>query len=771
MRHLYDVLEFNTIKEQVAKYANTKMGREYITKLEHSNDLYEIRLSLAKSDEAMRIIYSYGTCPLAQIHDVSMSLIKAQKNAILTIEELYRIASNIEAVQNIKTFKGQLNIDNIDYFNDYVNSLTYISYLSKKIFNIISPTLEIMDNASADLAKIRKEIKKIATEIRIKMDSYMQANSEYLSDEVVTRRNDRLVIPVKSTFKNQIQGVIHDESSSGQTSFVEPTFAVLLNAKLDNLKNEEQVEINRILKILSNDVAENAETLLNNQKYITELDIMFAKGQYGKSIDGKICEMVTVPTLCFKHARHPLIEKRKVVANDIFLGGENNKILLISGPNTGGKTVYLKLVGLLVIMCQAGIPVPVDGEAKLSVFDSIFVDIGDEQSIEQSLSTFSSHLKKIILMVDKVNDKSLVILDELGGGTDPKEGESIAMAFIEYLHNKGSFAVITTHYSNLKIFALEKGYIENGSMLFDEENMKPQYHLSLGIMGKSYALEISKRLGLDSSIINRAKYYKEYYMSQSEKLEERLEEKMKLIRKNEEENILLKNKLNVLKEEIENEKNMLILEKEKIKNNAQEMINELVEQAMKEIDETVETIKNKEKEDLKMHEWIAAKKTLKNYLSNDETDDNQDFNFKIGDYVRLKTMSKAGTIIRIKGDKYMVDCSGITFTISGNDLQKWKKVEEKKTPFISSVVGLKQVNAELNIIGLHIDEALPKVEKYLDDARSVHLKSVRIIHGHGTGALRKMVHEYLKGKKYVESYRIGGAGEGGVGATVVMLKV
>lgn len=770
MRHLYDVLEFNIIKEKVASFAATKMGKEYIENLEHSTDIHEIRLALSKSDEAMRIIYSFGTCPLSQIHDISMSLIKAKKNAVLNIEELYRIASNIEAVQNIKTFKGQVNNTNIDSFNEYVDSLVYLHYLSKKIFNVISPNLEILDNASSTLNKIRKEIKKITSEIKSKMDSYMQSNSEYLSDEVVTRRNDRLVIPVKSTYKHQIQGIIHDESSSGNTSFVEPTFAVLLNAKLDNLRNDETIEINRILRMLSSDVADDVETLLNNQKYITELDIMFAKGQYGKSIDGQVPLMVNEPTLVFKHARHPLIEKKKVVANDISLGGECNKILLISGPNTGGKTVYLKLTGLLVLMAQAGIPLPVDGEAKLSVFNNVFVDIGDEQSIEQSLSTFSSHMEKIISMVDEVDDKSLVILDELGGGTDPKEGESIAMAFIEYLHKKNSFAVVTTHYSNLKVFALEQGYIENGSMLFDEENMKPQYHLALGVIGKSYALEISKRLGLDNYIIDRARYYKDYYMSQSEKLEEKLEEKMKLIHQKEEENLKVKAEIEKLKEEIIKEKELIVLEKEKIKTNAQEMIDDLVGEAMKEIDQTVEQIKNKEKEDLKMHEWIAAKKTLKTYLSNDEDDSEDVVDLKVGDFVRLKTMNKTGTIVRTKGEKYMVDCGGMTITVSGSDFQRWKKVEEKKTPFITSSSGLKHVNAELNIIGLHIEEALPKLEKYIDDARSVHLKNVRIIHGHGTGALRKMVHDYLKGKKFVEDYHLGGAGEGGVGATVVTLK-
>jgi len=771
MRHLYDVLEFNIIKGKVSSFCATKMGKEYIENLEHLTDIYEIRLALEKSDQAMRIIYSFGNAPLSQIHDISMSLIKAKKNAVLTIEELYRIASNIEAVQHIKSFQGQITLQNIDYFNEYVDSLVYISYLSKKIFNVISPSLEILDSASSTLSRIRKEIKKISSEIKSKMDSYMNANKDFLSDEVITRRNDRLVIPVKSTYKNQIQGVIHDESSSGQTSFVEPTFAVLLNAKLDNLFSEEQEEINRILRMLSSDVADDADILLNNQKYITELDIMFAKGQYGKSIDGKIASLSNEPILSFKHARHPLIEKKKVVANDIALGGENNKILLISGPNTGGKTVYLKLVGLLVLMSQAGLPVPVDGEAKLSVFNNIFVDIGDEQSIEQSLSTFSSHMEKIISMVDEVDDKSLVILDELGGGTDPKEGESIAMAFIEYLHNKGSFAVVTTHYSNLKVFALEQGYIENGSMLFDEENMKPRYTLALGVIGKSYALEISKRLGLDSYIINRAKYYKEYYMSQNEKVEEKLEEKLKLIQQKEEENEQIRQEIKKLKLEIEDQKALIEEEKEKIKIKSQEMIDELVEEAMKEIDHTVDEIKNKDKEELKMHEWIAAKKQLKTFLSNEEDEDEDSATFKVGDFVRLKSMNKTGTITRIKGEKYMVDCSGITFTLAGSELQRWKKEVEKKTPFITSSSGLKHVNAELNIIGLHIEEALPKLEKYIDDARSVRLKSVRIIHGHGTGALRKMVHDYLKGKKFVEDYRLGGAGEGGVGATVVMLKV
>ena len=769
MKNKYEILEFNNIKEKIRKYAYTSMGRELVDNLKMLEDIYSVKDALNETDEALKIIYAFGTLPMNGIFDITSDLEKVKKDYILDIENIYHIARNIELTQIIIKFKDELPLKNCEIFNDYINQIHFFEYVKKKIDDCISPTLEIFDNATPELKRIRKEIKRYELEIRSQVDRFISKNSDYLNDNLVTYRNDRLVIPVKASYKYQIKGIIHDESQSRQTSYVEPDFVIELNSKIYKLKQEEQEEITKILKYLCSIIKEVSDALIINQKMFTKLDFMFAKGQYAKEINGQ------VPTIRdgkafinFVHARHPLLDKNTVVANDISLGIKKD-IIVVSGPNAGGKTVYLKTIGLLSLMALSGLAISVDGTCEMTYLNDIYLDIGDEQSISQSLSTFSSHMSKLINIIDNIDNNSLVLLDEIGGGTDPKEGEALAMAIIDYLHNRKTLGVITTHYSNLKTFAIEKDYIENASMLFDEETLSPLYKIVIGISGKSYAYDISSKLGLDAFILNNAKKYEEYNSKEQDKLIERLENELKEIKVREEKLIQEVEKSKKLKEELE-EKNQEIKRKlEELEEQAQEIIDEKILLALEDIDNIVNELKNKDQ--IKLNDWVDAKKKIKELHKEKEEDEieNND-ELKVGDNVLVISINKIGKITRINNDKYTVNVNGMNLTLIKNKLKYVKDSGSKKIETKVKVgSGLKTVNYELNIIGLRVEEAMPKVIKHLDDARIVHLKQIRIIHGFGTGALRTAVHEYLRSQKNIE-YRFGGPGEGGQGATIVTLK-
>lgn len=768
MKNKYEILEFNIIKEKVKKYARTSMGQYLVDNLSMLKDAIEVKEALNETDEALKIIYAYGPVPLHGIFNIEQDLEKVKRNYILEIENIYHIARNIELTHEIIKFKEELPLKDCLVFNDYVDQIHYFEYIKKRIDDTISPSLDIYDNASSELKRIRKEIKKLESEIKSKVDHFIVANNDYLNDSIVTYRNDRLVVPVKASYKYQVKGIIHDESQSGQTSFVEPDFVIELNSKIYKLKQDEHEEIMKILKYLCELIKEVSDALIINQKMFTKLDFMFAKGMYAKEIKGQV-PLIKEGKTCieFSHARHPLLDAKSVVANDISLC-KNKDIIIVSGPNAGGKTVYLKTIGLLCLMALSGLAISVDGKCELTYLNDIYLDIGDEQSIEKNLSTFSSHMSKLINIIDNVDDKSLVLLDEIGGGTDPKEGESLAMAIIDYLHKRKVLGVITTHYSNLKTYAIEKDYIENASMLFDEDSLTPLYKIILGVSGKSYAYDISSKLGLDNFILLDAKKYEEYYSKEQDKLIAKLEDEISTIKKREEKLLLEIEENKKLQEELIN-KNKEIEEKLlEIEEKAQEQIDDKIIEALESIDDIVNEIKNKDKEEIKMNEWIDAKKKIKEFHKEkkEEVIENKE-NLQVGDNVLVTTINKVGKITRITNNKYMVNVNGLTLTLEKNKLKFVSALkEEKQKANVKVGSGLKSVNYELNIIGLTVQEAMPKVIKHLDNAKLVHMKQVRIIHGFGTGALRNAVHEYLKKQKHIE-YRYGGPTEGGQGATIV----
>lgn len=770
MKTFEDIIEFSLIKERLLTFTATTNGKKLINELKIMTDKESLQDELDKTDEGMRIILRFGPCPLLGIHNINESLTLLNKKGLLTTEELYRISVNIEFANTIKKFEGQLPFDDCPFFNDYALSLQYYPEAKKIIDNCIGPDLQIYDHATPRLFKIRKEIKNAESEIKSKLDHFLAKKSEYLSDSIITTRNDRLVIPVKSTYKYSFGGIIHDESQSGQTIFIEPDFVIELNAKVTRLKMEEHEEIMIIIKMLCDHLYPHLEGLQNNEKLFSQIDLMFAKAKYGISIKAQIAKILDTQSINLTHARHPLLDPLKVVANDIKLGGEQHSILLVSGPNTGGKTVYLKSIGLLAHMHQCGLAIPVDGIAELGLFESFYVDIGDEQSIEQSLSTFSSHMQKIIYFLENIDEKSLILIDELGGGTDPKEGEALAMAVLERIHHSKALCVVTTHYSNLKTFAIDTKYITNASMLFDQEKILPLYKIVMDIPGSSYALEISKRLGLSTYIIDRAVYFKEYYSAIHEKLIEKLEQELLQTKAKLDEILLLEQSLKQKEDDLETKQQQLQDIIQETQDNANQKIEELVFEALLKIDEIVDKVKNTPVNELKMHEWLEAKEDLKKHLKEEEEEEIIDVTFNPGDYVRIKNVNKTGKIIQLKGDKCQVNVAGITLVVPINELEKTKKVVEDNRPVFSKKSGTKIVKYELNVIGLRVEEALELVEKHLDDALSVHQKSVRIVHGFGTGALRKAIHEYLNKLSYVSEYRLGGQGEGSGGATIVTLK-
>lgn len=772
MRNSEAILEFNLVLNQIASFALTSLAKEQLLNLKISYDKNYIKDQLGLLDQAIGLTYKFGSVPLESIHDIRSYLGVASKDGTLNPEQLYRIGSQAEAIKKIINYKKNVNFESAQRIKILIDKLVALSDLQLKIDKCIGPNLEIKDQASPELASIRKDIIKKESEVRRKLETYISRNSEFLSDSIITIRNDRLVIPVKATYKFKFGGIIHDQSDSGQTFYVEPEEVVLINAQLSSLKFQESDEIDRILFGLSQLVKADHDVLLFNLELLTLLDFTFSKAKYAKENNALVADISDKQIVKIIKARHPLIDKKKIVANDFYIGDSENKIILITGPNTGGKTVALKTVGLLAMMNQACLPLTVDIEASLGIFDNFFVDIGDDQSLQHELSTFSSHLTKIIEIIEKVSDKSLVLVDELGGGTDPRQGEALAMTILEYFNNKQCLVLATTHYYNLKTFAIEEGYITNASMAFDEKKIIPTYQLRYGVPGKSYAFEISKKLGLNQLIINRAKEYQKRFDSESDNLLKQLDKKLIDA---EIKNLELSKKIDTLNDQVDINKKLQSKLDSEIKDlniKAEAKVEELVFEALEKIEEIVDKVKSQPSDELKMHQWIDAKSKLKSLIKEDieKLDDFND-NFEIGETVFVTKLNKAGTIIRASSkNTFMVAVGNISLEVKTGEISKHQIEKRKSNVSIKTNRSLMQVGLELNLIGQRVDEALISLANYIDSARLAHYQSVRIIHGFGTGALRKAVHNYLDSQRFIKDYRLGGEAEGGHGATVVSLK-
>lgn len=768
MKEKYENLEFNIIKEAVAKNCSFSLGVDYVlNEIPHFNYLWAQRENV-RGKEALKLYEAYRTPGFAGVHDISDSIQIIDKGGIVSTMELYQIAAFSRAILGVKKYMVESDL-NTPSISDLVDSLSSQKRIIDKIEDCISAAYEVKDSASVELKSIRRGISQCEQEISKSTQEVISKYSSILMDNITATRNNRTCVLVKASDKNKIRGFIHGESASGQAVYIEPEVLLKLNNRLQSLFAKEKDEINRILKELCAFVMPHTHAYLSDLDTLTILDALFAKAKWAFDHCGTYADIEENGNrLYFKDARHPLIDEEKVVANTYEIN-EPYHHLLITGSNTGGKTVTLKTIGLFTVLTFAGFPVFCE-EAVVPWFDGVYVDIGDSQSIVESLSTFSAHLSKLAYICEQASDRSLVLLDELGSGTDPSEGECLAIATLDYFREHNIMCIATTHYSKLKEYAKKKEDILLASVAFDMEKMRPTYKYLEGYSGQSNALEIASRYHLKSDIIEKAYVLKEENKSDNQKLMEKLDEDfMKIHQKNEELESLSK-QLEEEKQKFLKMKEQFLEQQEKIqleaKVKAELMIEEAKEKAETVIDE-LKQLKNSAKE----HEIIAIKSKLKNNDNDEEVEEDETYTFKEKDYVKLKKLGYHGEILNIKGNRATVFANGMKMNVKISDLEPTQRPKVKKISTHSSKRTTSQrVSGECNVIGMRVEEALSVIDKYLDSAMFSKMYNIRLIHGHGTGALRSAIHQYLKRNKHVESYRLGGEGEGGLGATVVVLK-
>ena len=784
-------LEYDKIINLLADQASSDSGKRRCKTLLPMTDLEEINTAEEQTAAAFTRIVKKGRPSFSGCYSVEDSMKRLEIGAALSSAELLRICKLAETAGRAKSYGRHDTVDELaDCLDSYFEQLAPLTPLTTEIRRCIIEEDEISDDASSNLKHIRRSIGMINDKVHSTLTSLVNGSlRSYLQDPIITMRGDRYCLPVKAEYRSQVSGMIHDQSSTGSTLFIEPMAVVKLNNDLKELYGKEQEEIQIILARLSVDAAEYIEELRSNYTILGELDFIFAKGALALSMNASRPIFNTDGYIHIREGRHPLLDKKKVVPITIMLGKEFD-LLIVTGPNTGGKTVSLKTVGLFTLMGQAGLHIPALDRSKLSVFENVYADIGDEQSIEQSLSTFSSHMTNIVSFLQDVDDRSLVLFDELGAGTDPTEGAALAIAILSYLHERGIRTMATTHYSELKVFALSTKGVENACCEFDVETLSPTYRLLIGIPGKSNAFAISSKLGIPQSIIEKAK---EQLNEQDESFEDvltSLEESRVTIENERTEIAQYKQEIETLKKQLESKQEKLDIQKDRIIRQANEEAHKVLQEAKDYADQTmklfhkfhndyvdtaaVERERQKLRQKLnkteqKMSQPAAKKKPKKELTAKD---------VRPGDTVRVLSMNLKGTISTRPDSKgyLFVQMGIIRSKVHISDLEL---IDEPviTTPSLSRTGAGKirmsksaSVSTEINLLGKTVDEAIAELDKYLDDAYIAHLKTVRIVHGKGTGALRKGVHNYLKRQKHVASYRLGEFGEGDAGVTIVEFK-
>ncbi len=759
-------LEFSKILDQVAMYAHSSLATKRVLDLTAYKDLDELHDEIKRTNEAMDIARLLGRLPINAMDDISGAIKLAKTDAILSPEELYAIYHVLDNVSHLKSYFASYEGE-IIALRDYVTTLEGDEHLKSEIERCILPDFSIADDASAALLKIRKSMRSLTSSIRKTMESYLKTSGDALSLDNLTSRNDRLVLAVKSDHRSEIKGLVHATSASGQTFYIEPERVVTMNNELNDLRADEQEEIRRILKTLSRYVKRIAISLSYDLELVTVLDFIFAKAEYGNFIDGMMPDVVQNGNLSLHQARHPLIDPEKVVANDIII---KQKVLMITGSNTGGKTVTLKTAGLLSLMAEAGLPVSAT-KATIPFFDEIYVDMGDDQSIAESLSTYSSHVKKQIQYLHLASKHSLVLIDEIGSGTDPQEGSALAKAMIDAFIQKGCTLIITTHYGSLKNYGQAHDDIALASVGFNIETMKPTYKLKLDTIGSSYAFEIAENLGMDEAIIKLALAYQPEDENETERLAKKLA--IKEAELSEKEEYLTKTLAQAQADKQSYEKKLAGIERQReaTLEQAKKASNALLDDAKKMIDEIVKEVR--EKDNIKDHEVLNAKHMLDDLKHEKKQKVKvQNHTFVVGDHVKIDSMNREGDISEVlKNHQVTVLVSGLAIKLKDTDITflhpktKVQKVKSGGRPKMK-----KTGHYEVNIIGMRYQEAMDTVDKFIDDAIVLGYPSVRIIHGMGTGVLRNGVRKMLKTNKNVKAFRDGGPNEGGLGATVVDLE-
>ena len=779
-------LEYHKIIQMLAECATSAPGRELCQALEPSTDLAGIELAQKQTGDALTRIFQKGSLSFSGTRNIGASLKRLEIGGTLSIEELLRVASLLKVTKRAKSYsRSERETPREDSLDGLFAALEPLTPLSGEINRCILSEDEIADDASARLKQIRRSIKNTNDRIHSQMNTMLNSSRNYLQDAVITMRNGRYCLPVKAESKNQVPGMIHDQSSTGSTLFIEPMSVVKLNNDLKELFLKEQEEIEVILADLSALTAEHIPALISNYEILSNLDFIFAKASLAKSYNGTAPLFNRDRRIRIRKGRHPLLDSRKVVPIDIHLGDDFNQ-LIITGPNTGGKTVSLKTVGLFTLMGQAGLHIPANDRSELSIFDEVFADIGDEQSIEQSLSTFSSHMTNIVSILDKVDEHSLVLFDELCAGTDPAEGAALAMAILSRLHHYGIRTMATTHYSELKVFALSTPGVENACCEFSVETLSPTYRLLIGIPGKSNAFAISSKLGLDADLIENARSNLTEQDESFEDLLSDLESQRITIEKDRLEAEQHKVEIARLKQKLEQKQERLDSQREKIIREANEEAHAILRKAKEVADQTIKNFHKYGKGSGSVREMEKERGSLRNKMDQLEKDmslkqKEQAANHKvpkklrIGDSVKVLSMNLKGTVHTLpndKGDLY-VQMGILRSVVNINDLVLLEEdppsVGKKYSSAGAGNLKMSKsasVSTEINLIGKTTDEAIVLLDKYLDDAYLAHMPSVRIVHGKGTGALRKAVQNHLKRLKYVKSFRLGEFGEGDSGVTI-----
>ena len=786
-------LEYNKIIDKLTEFAGSALAKEMCRNLQPSTDLYEIQALQKETSDALSRIYQKGAVSFRGVRDIRGSIKRLEIGAIIGINELLSICSLLEVCSKVKAYsRNDRDPDFEDSLEAMFQALQPLTPVSSEIRRCIASEEELNDDASPALFKIRRSMRQINDKVHAQLQTMVNGSARtYLQDAVVTMRNGRYCIPVKAEHRGQIPGMIHDQSSTGSTLFVEPMAVIKLNNDLRELELKEEKEIEMILATLSARCGEETEALRDDLDLLTKLDFIFARAQLSRSMNGTQPDFNEEGRILIKKGRHPLLDKKKVVPIDIQLG-KDFELLIITGPNTGGKTVSLKTVGLFTLMGQAGLHIPAFDHSELSVFHEVFADIGDEQSIEQSLSTFSAHMTNTVSILKEADDRSLVLFDELGAGTDPTEGAALAIAILSNLHRRGSRVMATTHYSELKVFALSTPGVENGCCEFDVETLRPTYRLLIGVPGKSNAFAISQKLGLSQDIIEEAKTHLTKQDEDFEDLLADLEQKRVTIEQERDQINSYKEEIRELKQRLESKQEKLDLSRDKILREANEQARNILQEAKDYADTTIRNFqkygkaagvsaKDMEKERGKLREKMSTvdkKLSAKNAAPKKSHKQLTAKDLHIGDSIKVLSLNLKGTVSTLpdaKGNLF-VQMGILRSQVNIRELEKlddtvitggnFSKTGSGKIKMSKSA----SVSTEINLLGKTVDEAIMELDKYLDDAYIAHLPSVRIVHGKGTGALRKGVHNYLRRQKHVKSYRLGEFGEGDAGVTIVEFK-
>ena len=783
------VLEYDKVIRMLEDKATSAPGRELCRALVPMTDLSEIEAAQEETAAALARIFRKGSISFGNNRPLGMSLRSLEIGSTLSAPELLGIAGLLENAARVKNYGRQEKDDEAaDCLTEDFQFLEPLTPLSSEIRRCILSEEEIADDASANLKRIRRSMVSVGEKIHSLLNSMVNGSARtWLQDSVITMRDGRYCIPVKSEYKNQVPGMVHDQSASGSTFFIEPAAVVNLNNQLRELEIEEQKEIAVILASLSARAAEHSTEISEDMRILTRLDFIFARAGLAMDLNASRPVFNREHRIRIRQGRHPLLDKKKVVPIDVELGKDFD-LLIITGPETVGKTVYLKTVGLLTLMGQAGLHIPALDRSELSVFTEVFADIGDEQSIEQSLSTFSSHMTSIVSILAHADADSLCLFDELGAGTDPTEGAALAIAILNFLHDRGIRTMATTHYSELKIYALSTPFVENACCEFDVETLRPTYRLLLGIPGKSNAFAISKKLGLSDEIIEAAKEQIDEQDVNFEDVISDLEASRVTIEKEQREIEAYKKEIETLKKRLQEKNEKIDQSRDKILREANEKAREILQDAknvadesirvfqkagpgasMKDLEKTREKLRGKiDEKNSKLS--IPKKEAPKTRLKPEQ--------LKKGDLVKVVSMGLKGTVSSLpdaKGNLF-VQCGILRTNVNVQDLVRleepsvtapnMKRTGTGKLRMSKSI----SVSPEINLLGKTVDEAIPLLDKYLDDAYLAHLKSVRVVHGKGTGALRNAVQQHLKRVKYIKSYRLGEYGEGDAGVTIVEFK-